>query len=320
MKFIVKTILLLCITACAGAQDLESLGQARDRAYFQLRGNPVALLTKTLKPPKDSTIALSDAALATGPSWIALKEEQLQFDSLSGLLLHSTTKEIQKKKEEETSVHYWYRQRENRLVAQSSYTGSRLSDSATLKYNKAGLLLQYISYDNRGRTTFRVTYTYDRKKQLTIIRKLNEDDFPVAMIKYKYASGGLLTETQHFDKNFRQVATKKYSIKREKDGGANLSSATYNDLNALMEGYTQVKDSSGHLLEESQVDQDRHISEYRGYEYNTQGDPVAEKIISATIEQHLVYRYRYDDKNNWISREIYNNEQLQSVEQRTITY
>ncbi len=63
------------------------------------------------------------------------------------------------------------------------------------------------------------------------------------MIKYKYSPAGLLTETQHFDKNFRQVATKKYSIKREKDGSVNLSAATYNDLNALQEGYTQVKDT-----------------------------------------------------------------------------
>ncbi len=63
-------------------------------------------------------------------------------------------------------------------MALSNYAGNRLSDSATLKYNRSGLLLQYIAYDNRGRLLFRVTYTYDRKKQLAIIRKLNEERLP----------------------------------------------------------------------------------------------------------------------------------------------
>lgn len=320
MKFIVNTILFLCIAVGATAQDLESIGLAKDRTHFQLRAKPVTVITKTLKPPKDSMVLLSDAPLATGPAWTVIKEEQLKFDSLSGMLQQQNVKELQKKKETSRTTSYWYKQPEARVMAQSSYADNRLEDSAVLKYNRSGLLLQYISYNNKAQMAFRVTYTYDRKKQLTIIRKLNEDDFPVAMIKYKYSSTGLLTETQHFDKNFRQVASKKYSIKREKDGSVNLSAATYNDLNALQEGYTQVKDTAGHVLEESQVDKDRHISEYHGYEYNVQGDPVAEKTISATIEQHLVYRYRYDEQKNWISREIYNNEQLQSVEERSISY
>lgn len=320
MKFISSIVLLLCLAIVAGAQDLESLGLAKDRTYFQLKGNPVMVLTRTIKPPQNAMIVLSKEAVPTGPSFVLLKEEQLQFDTATGLLRSSVTKEVQKKKTEQVTANYWYKKPDGRFTARSNYKENRLEDSAFLKYNKSGQLLQYVSYDNKGKTIFRVTYTYDRKKQLTIIRKLNEDDFPVAMIKYKYAASGLLTETQHFDKNFRQVATKKYSIKREQDGTVNLSSATYNDLNALQEGLTQVKDAKGNLLEESQVDQDRRISEYHGYEYNEHGDLAAEKTISETIEQYMVYHYRYDDKNNWTSRETYKNEELQSVDERTITY
>jgi hypothetical protein len=320
MKLISRIVFLLCIAYGAGAQDLESLGLAKDRTYFQLKGNPVTVVTRTIKPPKDAMIVLSKEAVPTGPSFVLLKEEQLQFDTAAGLLQRSVIKEIQRKKEEQVTVNYWYKRQDRRFIAQSNYKENKLEDSAFLKYNKSGQLLQYISYNNKGKTIFRVTYTYDRKKQLTIIRKLNEDDFPVAMVKYKYAASGLLTETQHFDKNFRQVATKKYSVKREQDGSVNLSSATYNDLNTLQEGLTQVKDAEGRLVEESQVDQDRRISEYHGYEYNEHGDLAGEKTISETIEQHMVYRYRYDNKNNWTSRETYKNEELQSVEERTLTY
>ncbi len=319
MKFIVTTILLAPAAAGTKGQDLESLGAVKDYRYFQLKGSPLTVVAKTLKPPKDTLIVPAAAPLATGPSWLLQKEEQLQFDT-SGVLLQQTSREIQRKKEEQHTQRYWYTKADRRLLSFSNYDKDRLADSAALRYNKGGLLLQYIATDARGKPAFRVTYTYDRKKQLTIIRKLNDDDFPVEMIKYKYAASGLLTETQHFDRNFRQVATKRYSIKREKDGTLNLSSATYNDLNALMDGYTQVKDTAGHVTEESQVDKDRRITEYKGYEYNEKGDVVAEKVISATREEHRTYRYRYDDRNNWTSRETYVNDVLEVVDERSLTY
>lgn len=318
MKFIVTPI-LLALAAGVQAQDLESLGTAKDYSYFQLRGAPVTVTTRTLKPPKDTLIVPAAAPVATGPSWGLQKEEQWQFDT-SGVLLKASTRELQRKKEELHTVQYTYSKPGKRLQGIGNYDKDRLTDSAALRYNKSGQLLQYIATDGKGKPAFRVTYTYDRKKQLTIIRKLNEDDFPVEMIKYKYAASGLLTETQHFDRNFRQVATKRYSIKRDKDGILNMSSASYNDLNALMDGYTQVKDASGHVTEESQVDKDRRVTEYKGYEYNEQGDVVAEKVIGAAREEHRVYRYRYDDHNNWTSREVYINDLLETVEERSLAY
>lgn len=319
MKVMTGTVLLLCYTYVNFAQQYDQLPFQKNDKYENLKGKVDAVSERTYVPAKDSVILQGATDIGPDGTWTLEHSEEVQLDSM-GRVLHITISDLEDRKKNKMKIsghNYFYQK--GRIMAQTDIDGKERKDSIAFHYKRSGQLEHYIAFSSRNSVQYKVTYAYDRDGKIITVRQKNEDNYPVAMIKHKY-NGSQLQESQYFDQDFKQTATKRYSSKKSEEGKVNLSYVIMNMDGSIKEGMSWVKDAAGNTLEQSTINSERQVTDYRHFKYDGQGEQTEERIFSASQELTISVKLAYDEKGNWISKEVYHSDRLQSLVERMLTY
>jgi len=242
--------------------------------------------------------------------------ETVLWDSSGRPVSHTIAAEAGKKKMPVWSRRFYYR--EGRLDAAAVREEGQLADSVAFRYNRKGQVIDYRRYDDRRQLAYKVTYTY-KEDRLFMVRKKNRENFPVAMIRYRY-EGDKLAEARHFDEQQQLVEIRSYSSTATPEGHLHNSSAVKDAAGNLREGSSRIVDGQGHLLELNELNGEREVVHYYRCRYNAYGLPEEEEERSASQSGTRVSYYLYDARRNWIRRDVFTGGKLSAVFLRTIGY
>lgn len=319
MKMMTGMVLLLFYAFITFAQPYEQLPFQKDKKYENLKAKVVAVTERTYVPSKDSVLLQGATVIRPDATWTLEHSEELQLDSM-GRILHITVSDLEDRKKNRMKIsghNYFYQK--GRMIAQTDTEGKERKDSIAFHYKRSGQLEYYTAFNSKNNVLHKVTYAYDRDGRIITVRKKNEDNYPVAMIKHKY-NGIQLQESQYFDQDFKQTESRRYSSKKSEDGRVNISYVVMNMDGSIKEGMSWVKDADSNILEQSTINSERKVTDYRHFKYDEQGEQTEERVFSASQELTISGKFVYDEKGNWIRKEVYHNDRLQSLVERTLTY
>lgn len=311
-------LFLLLTALTVKAEDYDKLPDQKSRTFYQLRG-PVQTVTEVRwAPAKDTTIFAATTVIPVDDKVYTMENTATRSFTPDGNMMTQLTEEYSGKKKNRIKMQSrTFSYREGRLVALSTLEDEKPADSVEFHYRKKGQMDYYRTFDSKGRVTGKVDYTY-KNGMVFSMRKKDAEQLPVSTVKYKYKDDHLV-ETQHFDAQSRRVETRKYSY-RIADGHINDSYSALDDKGILKEGLLLIKDTTGMLLERNVVGDEREVTEYNGFQYNSRKDAETEKVFNAMIELTITNRYTYDEQDNWTRKEVFYNGILNAVVLRTITY
>jgi hypothetical protein len=307
----------ILLPSAAFCQQFDKPLPEEHRTVLLLKGPVTKLIEHTIIPPKDSSYYIDRQDFAT-EQWLTESRKEWNFDT-QGNLQHATVEVFNPMRntrisstERKLSYH------KGKLNTVVQFNGNDRGDSVIFHYKRNGLPEYYKLFNNKNKLQYTVTYTYNGSRQLTMARKKDEGNMPVAMIKYRY-DNKTLKQTQYFDNQFRHTETHNYSHKEEADGTILESTAVVLPGNVMKNGISVVKDKKGNTLERSIINNNREVTDYRKYVYDTWGNQTEEQYFQP---QKTVLRtvYTYDQQNNWIRKAIYTNDWLDKVVLRTLTY
>ncbi len=299
------------------AQEYGQLPQQCDRRFYGLNGAVIRVEEKQWQPPLAALLYSTTTAFTPDSSYRLSSSREMVFDTAGRVLsLHLTEQDEKKKNTLQESNSYFY-YRKVQLAAFSRKEKDKM-DSVAFHYRKNGQMDYYSVFKDKGELQYKMTYVYKRGKVATL-RKNDKGNMPVAMTKYKY-TGDQLLETQHFDDQYRLAETRRYSAKQTKEGLLNESYSVTGPDGKMKSGASVVKDKQGMILEQNTINANREVTEYQSFAYNDQSQPVTEKVFSALEEATITNRYQYDDKGNWIKKEVFYNGALRSVFLRQLQY
>jgi hypothetical protein len=301
----------------AAAQDFDLLPRQCQRSYYQLKGPVLRVTEKQWLPPVDSIWYSSAGAFTPDGSYRIERSSIMTFDSTGNLVSVAREEPDERKRKELQAISQQYYYRKGQLVAYTLKDEAK-TDSVQYSYRKNGLMDHYSVYDGKGNLQHKMTYVYKNGKLVTL-RKQDKGNVPVAMTKFKY-NESQLTETQHFDEQYRLSENRRYSRKAAADGQWNESYSITGNDGKMKGGMSWVKDKDGNILEQSTINANREVSEYHSYSYDSNGQPVEEKIFSSQQEANIENRYTYDGQGNWTRKEIFYSGRLRAVVIRELQY
>lgn len=311
-------LLLLWFTRTSAQDHTPRSYNAPDLSFYHLKG-PVAQVRQLVSFSDSVNIFfLSDLGM-TG--FDSVKDLALQFDSTGRLVYRKETALKPGRKKEEINTEWFYTYFNSLMSIKTTKENGRATDSTVFDYDRYKRISSYRSYDSKGRLRYKYTFTYNSRQQLTTIRRKNEENFPVEMIKLKYHSSGHLTEQQFFDDNMKKIKTVNYNSRlSDSTGFYNGSILTYSETGQLISGIIAVNTSEGLLLENSVIDSTKKVTDYRMFRYNDQNDIEEEKLF-ANMENVVVnYKYKYDESGNWTEKVASVNGNLTIVTTRSLEY
>ncbi|WP_118951301.1 hypothetical protein [Taibaiella helva] len=313
---------LLLITLCffffitSSAQDYDLQTVQKDRSAQGFKG---AVMQVTERQWVPAAGAMPSSAQAPDSSYSLEHSITWVFDS-SGRALSVQRRDPDERRRKaltDTGAVFYYNK--GKLVALSTSKENKRADSVSYRYLRNGLPDQCLVFDSKDALRYKITYAY-RNGQVSMLRRKDKDNMVIAMIRYQYNSSGHLVESRHFDQQLRLTEIRRYSVRQDSKGEQGSYSVTGAD-GKMKGGASWVKDAAGRTLEENQVNGDREVTEFRNYTYGVEADPVSEKTFNAFVENDITYRYTYDEQQNWIRKEAYNDVGLlRSVTLRTIRY
>lgn len=307
----------LLVSFSAAGQDYGQLLRQHDLKQYQLKGTVLGLQEQQWIPSPDSLFYSTAASFTPDNSYRAESSCDITFDTSGNVLTlrRSEPDERKRNEQKESSQVFYYRA--GKLIAYAAKEKEQ-PDSVAYTYRKHGLIDHYTVFNGKGDLQYKMTYVYKNGRVATL-RRNDKGNMPVAMIKYKY-DGDRLTETQHFDEQYRLTETRRYSTRQMNDGEQNESYSVTGADGQMKSGLSLVKDKEGRILEQSTINGNREVTEYHKFVYDAQGLPVEEKVFSEVQEIAITNRYVYDDKGNWTKKEVFHNGQLHSVFLRKVLY
>lgn len=307
---------LLSLPAFARRDYTELLAEL-DRQHYHLHGPVLKVSEKSWAPPPDSLFYSTRDSFTLDAQYTLTSISELTFDTSGHILMARTQRPDKRKNTPELVTEEWFYYDGREL---SAYTGlhEEGSDSVSFVYRKNGQVDYYAVFNDKRDLQYRMTFTF-KNGRVTTVRKKDEGNMPVAMIKYYY-SKGKLRETQHFDVNYRLYETRRYADQPAKEGRHNESFSVTDADGHIKSGLSLVKDSEDRILEQSLVNDKREVTDYRSFVYDDKGQPVAQKIFSATEEATVTNRYKYDEAGNWIRKETFYNGALRNIVLREFQY
>lgn len=324
-KSCVRTLwmgLCCCMFICfnhASAQEFNnSIYQTKTSATFNLKGNVTALEQNSVFPEGIPTIL----SVALRPEIRALDtfgNLHITFDS-TGKIISSKKTGISfgKKIADPTETFYVYSN--GLLMYEVNKSKDKLVDSTAYDYGRFDRINSYTVYNNRKRVLYRYTFTYNSSRQMSTIRRRNEENYPVEMIKLKYDNDGILTEQQFYDDNMKHVSTAAFNTNLDENGRSNGTLLWTDGEGNLLSGTMTVADSSGLLLEKNTIDKDRKVTNYNTYRYNEQGDLASAKLFANMENIEIEITYKYDANGNWTEKQFSLNGKIIQVTTRNIQY
>lgn len=311
-------LLLIFIPWKVNSQNYSELPYPENRKSYHLNGNVLTLSEKTYVPPTEATYYEDQKEINTDNSWRLVRQEEVNFDSLGNILKKSIHNRTDAKKDKMQHNEYSFYYNSDKLIAVALQIDARRADSVIFQYKKNGLAENYRVYNDKNELSYKVTYTYNKDYRPALVRKMDKQNLPVAMVKYKY-EGKVLKQQQYFDEQFKLHHIIRYSKQKTVDKLINESHAVFTADGKMKEGLSGVKDSLGNILEQSVIDSARQVTDYRRYRYNAFQDRIEEKVFMPE-ELLITMHYRYDSDNNWIRKEVYHNGWLHSITFRELDY
>lgn len=249
------------------------------------------------------------------------RELIIKFDSSGKMLYKNETPLITDVKRDEKSTEYFYRYDHGQLITKASRQNGHLIDSVFFDYDRRNRISSYIVYDNKSRVRHKYTFTYNSLQQLITIRRKNEENFPVEMIKLKYDKEGSLTEQQFFDDNMKKIKVIAFNDHlSDSTGYYNSTILTYSETGQLASGEMKVKTADGFLLENSAIDSTKKVTHYHTLSYNEQKDIEEERLFANMENITATYKYKYDEHGNWTEKVITINDKPVIIASRTYEY
>lgn len=287
------------------------------RADYQLKGPVRTMAMQTWYPPKDTVLYIY-ASLPDTPAlpWELKSKQDLAFDAAARLLSETETTFSGRRKQEQLQQRRYYYDKE-RLIAAAGMTDGKEADSLTWHYRRNGLADEQKQYRS-GRLEQKTVYIYKNGRLFTE-RKNDADNVPVSLVRYRYKDDRL-SETQHFDRQFRLSLIKRYSSQWSADSMLQESYAINDPEGKMISGVSTIRNRSGNITEQSYINAGREVTEYHRLTYDSQGFPIEEKTFVAPVSVTTVNRYRYDEKGNWTRKEVFVNDELQQIVLRSIGY
>lgn len=310
--------LLLLSNLNLHADELEKLPAQKRRSFYGLKGAVKSITEQKWIPARDSTIYISVPAINVDNSYALERSEELTFGD-NGNIQKQIIKESEgrKKNKMKEQVRLFFYDK-NRLVAISDTEEGKKTDSVQFHYRKKGQMDYYKFFNNKGDVLYSVDFVY-KNGLVFSMRKKDDKRMPASTIKYKYKDN-VLVETRHFDGQAHKLETRKYSLQATEDGKINDSYSVLDERGNMKEGLLLVKDTAGRLLERNVINDERKVTEYNSYQYDTNGNPETEKVFNSIQELTIENRYTYDEAGNWLRKNIFYNGILNAVVIREITY
>ena len=318
MKLLPFVTALCGLSVCAAAGEYDQLPFQYDLKYFQLNGSVLQVREKQWLPSRDSFFFNTAASLTPDNSYRLERSLDLQFNAGGQVLNQNSSLPDERKRNELKATGRSFYYQKDKLIAIRDTEGKDKADSVAYHYKKNGLMDYYTVFNGKNDLVYKMSYVYKNGRVATV-RKNDKENRAVSMVKYKYIDTQL-QECQYFDEQYRLTETRRYSFKAMPEGQLNESYAVTLPDGHMKEGMSLVKDSLGRILEQNVINGEREVTEYRSFQYGQQGQPVAEKVFSSLQESDITNRYTYDDKGNWIKKEIFYSGRLRSVILRELQY
>lgn len=313
-------ILFLCFFSASFsfADEYDLLPVQQNRKLLKLNGDVSFMKEQKWILKNDSAIYSTTSSLNVDDKFIMLRSEEASFDNIGNILnLKTSTQKDEKQDKMKDSIRYFYYDK-NRVIAIVNKSEGKMLDSIEFHYLRKGLLDYYRLFGANGKVQYKITYVYKNKKVFTI-RKKNDENLSISMIKFKYKEDKL-SECQFYDDQFKLIEIRRFASRSNIEGNKDESYSVTDAAGIMKGGLTMTRDKSGNVLEQSAIDGERTVSEYDSYKYDGRGNRTEAKIFSATQEIHFEYRYTYDTNNNWVKKEVFANDLLTSIVTRDYTY
>lgn len=184
----------------------------------------------------------------------------------------------------------------NQMIFMENFEFGKLCGTYKFVFDENGNCVEDLQYNEEGRLTERIVYTFDENGNEIEDKEYYENTL-VKHVKRKFNAAGKMT---HYE--YRQPEDSQLHI--------NKSSRTYYENGLKKEDRSTYWDEKGEIVSV-------HITRY-----DEQGNQIENINYKNPNEyhNHYTYRYTYDEKGNWVSREQYNFQKLLSSYNRTITY
>lgn len=184
-------------------------------------------------------------------------------------------------------------------------------------FNEAGNLIEEGIHVNAKNPNIKNKFHYD-EKNLKILKEVFKKDVLINTTTYSYDENNRLVEEINLnsDNDTLQILVYEY----EKD--LLIKRATSNKTNQLQRYILYTYDKSNHLTKSEHFKAtDDLLSQYL-YIYN-ENDHLKEMTVfnsDGSIEEKFNYEYEFDAQGNWFRKEIYENGEVISFEERKIEY
>lgn len=310
--------MFICFNQAAAQEFNSNIYQPKTSATFNLKGNVIALEQNSVFPEGIPAI-LSVAVRPDIPTLDTFSTLHMTFDS-TGKITSSKQTGISFGKKIADPTETFYAYSNGLLMYEVNKSKDKLVDSTAYDYGRFDRINSYTVYNNRKRVLYRYTFTYNSSRQMSTIRRRNEDNYPVEMIKLKYDNDGILTEQQFYDDNMKHVSTAAFNTNTDEHGRSNGTLLWTDGENNLLSGTMTVADSSGLLLEKNTIDKDKKVTNYNTYRYNDHEDLDSAKLFANMENIEIAVTYKYDQAGNWIEKLLSINGKIAQTTSRIIRY
>jgi hypothetical protein len=161
-------------------------------------------------------------------------------------------------------------------------------------------------------------YQYDEngKKEETLSYRDGEIEL---IYRYKYDDKGNMIEQYEFDNN--SILTAKWISKYDEKGNQVESYSYFSDSTFFSKSAIKV-DENGNKVEEKHYNSKGGLESTYLYKHNNYGDFIETQVYDARgdLKSTYTYKYKYDKKNNWIKKTVYDNEIPWVIEVRSFEY
>jgi hypothetical protein len=248
--------------------------------------------------------------LVDGGAPALLKQQQLRFNEsgkVDTLTLASDNNKDQK----------IYRYSDGLLSAILHHSSGKLTDSISFIYNRQHLLKRLLFFNQKDELQRSFLLSYNRNKQLLYIRKKDKHNVLTSMIRFQHKGEDkyeriILNDQMQFDSSQLFVL--------EKDtAGSKWYCYEYAKEDSCTGMLSKAYNKDGELIEQAFADASKRVRDYRINEYDATHHLTKQTVFSDR-KRSLTYSYKFDEKGNWLRKEMYENEVLQQITTREIKY
>ena len=211
-------------------------------------------------------------------------------------------------------------------------------------YDKHGLKIKVLKYYSGGMLNQKELYTYDQYRRIISKKVYNADDHLRFRTEHKYDRNSNETEVTYYD--FKDRITSKV-LYRYDESNYKIEEISYVHGDSLAYRKTFKNDANGMRTEEYVFNSENETGHYTRYKYDSNGNETELKYFNPNGTANMIikyhydkyqnitdevfyrpdsliarwnYTYRFDDRDNWISKTRFMNNNGLDIFEREIEY